>query len=59
MSTEKNLHNLKVENYDLFGGLTEDYRLGYSLSDSSEELFKRGKERASIYRSFAKTKQNK
>ena len=44
--------NLKVENYVLFGGITEDYGLGDSLSDSSAELFQRGKGEARIYRSF-------
>ena len=27
--TEKKKHKLKVENYVLFGGLTEDYSLGW------------------------------
>ena len=35
------MHNLKVENYILFGGLPEDF---------SEELLQRGKEGARIYR---------
>ena len=43
MSTEKKMHNLKAENYVLFGGLTEDYNLGYKISESSEGLFRRGK----------------
>lgn len=50
LSTEK-MHNVKVENYVLFNGLTEDLGPGYSFSDHSEEVFQRGKERARIYRS--------
>ena len=42
-------HNLKVDSYILFGDLTEDYSLGISLSDRSEELFQRGKGRVRIY----------
>lgn len=45
------MHNVKVENYVLFNGLTEDLGPGYSFSDHSEEVFQRGKERARIYRS--------
>ena len=30
------MYNLKVENHILFSRLTEDLRLAYSLSDSSE-----------------------
>ena len=48
----KTMHNLKVENCVLFSGLAEDYSPGYSLSDSSEELFQRDKAGATIYRSF-------
>ena len=44
----------KGENYVLFGGLPEDLSLGYSLSDSSEGLLRRGKGGARIYRSFCK-----
>ena len=33
----KKIHDLKIENYVLFSGLTEDLSLGYSLSDSSEK----------------------
>ena len=43
MLTEKNTHLKKVRSYVLFGDLTEDYSLGVNLSDSSEELFQRGK----------------
>ena len=38
------MHKLKVLSYVLFGDLTQDYNLGYSLSESSEELLQRGKE---------------
>ena len=38
-STEKKMHNLKVENYVLFSGHTEDWGQEDSLSDSSEGLF--------------------
>ena len=44
----KKRHNLKVENYVLFGVLTEDLNLRDGLLDSSEELFQRGKEVARI-----------
>ena len=50
--TEKKRHNLKVENYVLFGGLPEDLSTGDSLSDTSERLLQRDKEGARIYRSF-------
>ena len=43
MSTEKKMHNLKVENYILFGELSEDF---------SEELLQRGKEGARAYWRF-------
>ena len=52
----KKKHNLKVENYVLFGGHTEDVSPGDSLSDSSEGLFWTGKGTATIYRSCCKTK---
>ena len=48
----KKIHNLKVENYVLFGGLPEDLSTGDSLSDTSERLLQRDKEGARIYRSF-------
>ena len=51
------MHNLKIENYVLFSRHTEDLSPRDSLSDSSEELFLRGKGRARIYRSFCKNKQ--
>ena len=48
MSTKKKKrYNLK--SYVLFRDISEDYRLGGSLSHSSEELFQRGKGRARIY----------
>ena len=37
------MHNLKVENYILCGKLIENYSLGDSLSESSEEMVQRGK----------------
>ena len=46
------MHNLEVESYILFRNLTEDNSLGNNLSDSSEELFQRGKGEARIYKSF-------
>ena len=47
--TEKKMHNLKTENYVLFGGLTEDLSPGDSLSDNAEGLFQKGKGGARIY----------
>ena len=52
LSTEKKMHNLKVESYVLFGELTEDYSPGYSLSNSSEELLQRGNGGARMYMNF-------
>ena len=46
------MHNLKVENYVLFGGLAENLSPGDSLSDSREGLFQRGKGGPGIYRMF-------
>ena len=40
----------------LFWDHTEDYSLGDSLSDSSEELLPRGKEGATIYRNICQKK---
>ena len=37
------MHSLKVVSEVLLEDLTEDYNLGDSLSDSSEELLQRGK----------------
>ena len=48
MVAEKN-HNLKVENYVLFGDITESCRPGYNLSESSEELFQRDKGKARMF----------
>ena len=50
------MHNIKVENYVLFGGLAEDLSPGDSLS-ASEGLFQRGNGEARIYRSFCNKKQ--
>ena len=47
----------KIENYVLFGRLTENLSLGGSLSDSSETLLQRGKGRARIYRNFCNRNQ--
>ena len=44
----------KVNNYVLFSGLTEDLSSEYSLSESSEKLFQRGKGETRICRSFLK-----
>lgn len=55
---EKNVQS-KIATYVLFGDLAEDYSLGDSFSDSSEEQFWRGKERARMYSIgiFARRKQ--
>ena len=39
----RKMRNLKVENYILCGKLIENYSLGDSLSESSEEMVQRGK----------------
>ena len=46
------MHDLKAENYVLFGGHTVD-----TLSDHSEGLLQRGKGGASIYKSFCNKNQ--
>ena len=46
------MYDLKVENYVLFSGHTEDVSPGDRLSDGSEGLFRRGKGGARIYREF-------
>ena len=51
--TEK-IHNLKVENYVLFGELAEDLSPEGSLSESSVGQLWRGEGGARIYRSFYK-----
>ena len=51
LSTE-DIHNLRVEKFVFFGGLTEDYSPGYSLSDCAEGLFQRDEGGASRCRSF-------
>ena len=43
MSTEIKTHNIKAVSFSFICGLTEDYNLGESLSDSSEELLRSGK----------------
>lgn len=53
----KEMHNLKVVNCVLFGGLSEDPSLEGSLSDSSEGLFQRDKGGAGIYRSLCSRNQ--
>ena len=45
------MHNLKVGNYVLFSGFSEDLSPEDSLSDHSEGLLQRGKGGAGIYRS--------
>ena len=55
----KELQNLKVENYVLFSGYTEDLSPGDSFSDNCEGLFWRGKGGARIYRSFCEKKPQK
>lgn len=57
---KKNVQS-KIATYVLFGDLAEDYSLGDSFSDSSEEQFWRGKERARMYSIgiFARRKQTK
>ena len=50
------MHNLKVKNYVLFRGLSEDIRLEESPSDGSEVLFQKGKGETRIYRSFCNKK---
>ena len=52
MWKKKKRLNLKVENYTLFGGLSEDLSLGGSLSGSSEGLIQRGEWGARLYRDF-------
>ena len=51
------MHNLKVENYVLFSGQTEDLSLGYSLSESSGGLLGRGEGGTRMHRSFCNKEQ--
>ena len=37
------MHNMRAMSFRFIGGLTEDYNLGNSLSESSGELFQRVK----------------
>ena len=53
---KKKMHNLKVENYVLFGRMTKDQSPGDSLSDRSEGLFQRENGEARRYRSFCNKK---
>ena len=53
----KHTHHLKGTNYVLFSRYTEDLSPGFSLSDSSEIVFQRGKGRARIYSFFQKKNQ--
>ena len=56
LSTEQKNHNLKVENYILFIGYTENLSLGDSLSDHSEGLLLRGMGKARIHRNYGNKK---
>ena len=49
---KKKIYKLKVENYVLFSGQTEDLSPGHSLSDSSEGMLQKGKGGAKVYTSF-------
>ena len=51
------MHDLKAENYVLFGGHIEDSSPVDTLSNHSEGLLQRGKGGASIYRSFCNKNQ--
>ena len=55
-ATEQENKILKVENYVLFGGLSEDFSPGGSLSGSSEGL-RRGEGGGRINRSFCNRNQ--
>ena len=55
---EKHTHHLKGENYVLFSRYTQDISPGFSLSDSSEKVFQRGKGGARIYSFCKKKKKN-
>ena len=43
---------MRVVSFSFIGRLIEDYSPGHSLSDSSEELRQRGKERSQCIRDF-------
>ena len=47
------MYNIKIENYLLFGRLSEDLSLGTQLSDTSEGLLGGGKEGDRILEVFA------
>ena len=44
------MHNLKCDEYVLFGDFTEDYSQKGGFSDSSKELFKSYKEKKKSYK---------
>ena len=54
-------NNVQSKSWELcfIWAISEDLSLGYHLSDSSEGLFRRGKEGARIYRTFCKKKKKK
>lgn len=54
----KKKHNLKVENYVLFGRFPEDL-IQDNLSESSKGLLQRGKKGARVYRGFPKTNKHR
>ena len=53
------MYHLSIENYALFGALQRTTGQESSLSESSEELFQRGKGRVRIYSSFAEKQNNR
>ena len=55
----KKMHNLKTENYVLFGRQAEDLSLGDSLSDGSDRLLQRDKGEARIYEFLKNKSKNK
>ena len=52
VNCRRKTHNIRVVSFSIIQGLTEDYSLGDSLSDSSGELFQRGRGAASVCMSF-------
>ena len=50
------MHNLKVKNYVLFGRLTKDYSLGYTVSETSEGLLQKCKGGSRYIEGFAERK---
>ena len=53
LTEKKNPRSLKVENYVLFGGLSEDSSLGNNLSESSEGCSKEVREESEYVGVFA------